>query len=404
MKRLLQWRLGLRNCKIKKEASADLNVASLNREFLEHGLLRENAGQTGFFHQAVQEYFFAREVALHQSMEYVLKHVGDPEWAEVLVFVCGLIEDATKVVREVMKTDPYLAAKAVTLAKHIDGELIDALVIILIQNLKTKFEADIWFGKFYQEMLAVISIKTKTRTTELFNLFKQAYNQSDKALYDYLYLLIGRRIPEQVISAISFIEPILQEQANDVVLRTRLGVAYRVAGKFDESLYHLKKGLEIEPKSNWIWGNIGRTYKDMKDYENAEFYLQRSVELKPNRPWAHNHLGLTLLERKNYQGALEQFQIAIKLDWEYSWPHIGLAEIYHKYFSQPENAIKEFETALQFEIRPHRLGRLIFGLASALEAAGRTAEARQRYQEYLDRFPWGEHAPEALAALERLGV
>jgi len=34
---------------------------------------------------------------------------------------------------------------------------------------------------------------------------------------------------------------------------------------------------------------------------------------------------------------------------------------------------------------------------------GRTAEARQRYQEYLDRFPWGEHAPEALAALERLG-
>ena len=36
--------------------------------------------------------------------------------------------------------------------------------------------------------------------------------------------------------------------------------------------------------------------------------------------------------------------------------------------------------------------------------AKRTAEARQRYQEYLDRFPWGEHAQEALAALERLGV
>jgi hypothetical protein len=33
----------------------------------------------------------------------------------------------------------------------------------------------------------------------------------------------------------------------------------------------------------------------------------------------------------------------------------------------------------------------------------RAAEARQRYQEYLDRFPWGEHAQEALAALERLG-
>ncbi|MGH7496005.1 MAG: NACHT domain-containing protein [bacterium] len=53
----------------KKEAPADLNVTALNREFLYHGLLRESAGQTGFFHQAVQEYFFAREVALHRSID-----------------------------------------------------------------------------------------------------------------------------------------------------------------------------------------------------------------------------------------------------------------------------------------------------------------------------------------------
>jgi len=32
-----------------------------------------------------------------------------------------------------------------------------------------------------------------------------------------------------------------------------------------------------------------------------------------------------------------------------------------------------------------------------------TIEARQPYQEYLDRFPWGEHAQEAQEALERLG-
>ena len=38
----------------KKEAAEELNVAELNREFLEHGLLRESAGQTGFFHQAIQ--------------------------------------------------------------------------------------------------------------------------------------------------------------------------------------------------------------------------------------------------------------------------------------------------------------------------------------------------------------
>lgn len=43
---------------------------------------------------------------------------------------------------------------------------------------------------------------------------------------------------------------------------------------------------------------------------------------------------------------------------------------------------------------------------SAFQRAGGRrlhSEARQRYQEYLDRDPWGEHASEALAALERLG-
>ena len=103
----------------KNEAPQHLNVADLNREFLHHGLLRESAGQTGFFHQAVQEYFFAREVALHQSIEYALKHANDPEWAEVLVFVCGLVEDATEVVREV-RTDTYLAVKCITYARHVD--------------------------------------------------------------------------------------------------------------------------------------------------------------------------------------------------------------------------------------------------------------------------------------------
>jgi hypothetical protein len=36
--------------------------------------------------------------------------------------------------------------------------------------------------------------------------------------------------------------------------------------------------------------------------------------------------------------------------------------------------------------------------------AGRMDHARQRYEEYLDRDPWGEHAQEAMAAVERLGT
>ncbi len=383
-----------------KDAPANLNVADLNREFLHHGLLRESAGQTGFFHQAVQEYFFAREVALHQSIEYVLKHVNDPEWAEVLVFVCGLVEDATEVVREVMKGDLYLAARCVTYSKDIDGELVDKLAIHLIKDIESKFDAGIWFGQLYDEMSAVLSIKPKSKTKNLKTLFEMTYVSHLKAYTDLSRLLIGVRALQE---AISFLAPVTDCYPKETRLGSRLAIAYRLTGRFEESIQCLKKALETESTNPWLWGNLGRTYKEMKHYELATVYLRKAIELDPDHSWAHNHLGLTLLEMGKVEEAVEQFEFAIAKDAAYGWPHIGLAETYLHHLNKPEEAVKEFESALQFEIRPYRLDRPLAGLARALEAAGRTAEARQRYQEYLDRFPWGEHAPEALAALERLG-
>ncbi|MDZ7311412.1 MAG: NACHT domain-containing protein [candidate division KSB1 bacterium] len=383
----------------KKEAPADINVAELNREFLHHGLLRESAGQTGFFHQAVQEYFFAREVALHQPVEFVLKHVGDPEWTEVLVFVCGLVEDATEVVREVMKVDPYLAARCVTYSKSIDSNLVDKLAIILIKDIASKFDAGIWFGQLYDAMSDILLIRIKCKTRSLQTLFELACEDHKRAYRHLARFLIGVRELEE---AISLLPPLIEKNPHDVELRSRLAIAYRLAGRFEESIQCLKEALAIASENSWLWGNLGRTYKEMKNYALATFCLRKAIELDYDNCWARTHLGLALLEKGNSEEALEQFNLAISIDEAYGWPHIGRAEIYLHHLRDPKRAVKEFEVALQYEVRPYRRHRPLAGLARALEAAGRTAEARQRYQEYLDRFPWGEHAPEALAALERL--
>ncbi|MCK6561414.1 tetratricopeptide repeat protein [candidate division KSB1 bacterium] len=384
----------------KNEAPQHLNVADLNREFLHHGLLRESAGQTGFFHQAVQEYFFAREVALHQSIEYVLKHASDPEWAEVLVFVCGLVEDATEVVREVMKGDPYLAAKCIVYAKEVDRYVVDGLAISLIQKLKAKFEKDVWVGELYPEMLSILSLEFKTYTKKLVDLFRRAYYENAQALYDFAYMLLALNISEK---AIHFLEPLVSEQPNDVGLRGWLAAAFRHVGNFEDSISNLKKCLDLKPDNEWLWSNLGRVYNELKNYQEAEKSFCRAIELKDDSFRAHCHFGLTLLAMKRYKEALEEFQKSINLRYGYGMTHNGLAELYLEYLNQPEKAISEYEIALQLERRPFKISQSLFGLARTHEAAGRTAEARQRYQEYLDRFPWGEHAQEALAALERLG-
>jgi tetratricopeptide (TPR) repeat protein len=380
----------------KKEARLDLNVDGLNREFLHHGLLRESAGQTGFFHQAVQEYFFAREVALHQSVEYVLKHVDDPEWAEILVFVCGLIEDATEVVREVINVDQYLAARCTVYAKRIDAKIVDELILIMIEKAKTKK----WLYKLYQEMFAILSIQSRTQT-KLFDLFYHAYNQNPRAVSEFALFLIEMSMPE---NAILFLKPLVNAEASNVKLRGLLARALGRIGRFEDAITHLKKCLELAPEDAWNWGNLGWTYEVMKEFEEAEKYFRRSIELNEKSPWVHYHLGLTLFKKKNYLGALGQFQEAITLAWEFPAPHVGLATVYLENLNQPEKAISEYEIGIQFELRPFKVSKYAFGLARALEAAGRIAEARQRYQEYLDRDPWGEHAKEALAALGRLGA
>jgi len=384
----------------KKEAPADLNVSELNREFLNHGLLRESAGQTGFFHQAIQEYFFAREVALHQPMEIVLQHVGDPDWSEVLVFVCGLIEDATEVVRDVMKFDLYLAARCTVYAMGIDGKVVDELTIELIKKLKTKFESRVWYGVLHQEMLAILSVEQKIQGRSLIDLFYLAHEDEQSALNDFIYLLFGMRVTKR---AIALLEPLVSHRPNDLQLRGWLAWALRLAGDYELSISHYKRCLEISPSYMWALGGLGVVYEEMQNFDEAESYLRKAVELDKESSWAYSHLSLSLMGKECYEAALEKVQFAIRIRPDYGWPHTVLAGLYLEHLNEPEKAIEEYEVSMSLEQRPFLLPNIVCGLARALEAAGRTTEARQRYQEYLDRFPWGEHAQEAQEALERLG-
>ncbi|KAA0224540.1 NACHT domain-containing protein [candidate division KSB1 bacterium] len=384
----------------KNEAQQHLNVADLNREFLHHGLLRESAGQTGFFHQAVQEYFFAREVALHQSIEYVLKHVSDPEWAEVLVFVCGLVEDATEVVREVMKGDLYLAARCVSYSRRVEEKSVEDLATRLIQNLKTGLDISqgAWLGKFYSETTAILSIEGRIQA-KLSKLFCLVHNESSRALERFAIMLLWLDYSGR---AQAFVKPLVDEQSHNARLRCLLAITYEMCGDIDNSIAHFNECLRIAPEDAWILASAGKAYRTMNNLKESEELLRKALSLGKGTAWRHYQLGRTFLEKKDYENALNQFQLAINIQSDYGPLHIGLGDIYSEYLNQPEIAISEYEVAIKLDERPSRMSGAILKLARILERTGRIAEARQRYQEYLDRFPWGEHAQEALAALERL--
>jgi tetratricopeptide (TPR) repeat protein len=385
----------------RKRAPLELSVTTINREFLHHGLLRESAGQTGFFHQPVQEYFLAREVVFHQPVELALQHVNDPAWSEILIFVCGLIADATAIVQNLIKTNPYLAVQCATYARKIDGKVVDVLVLTLIQQMKPKLVANVGADKLYQEMQAVLSIASKTEPQKLLEFFSRAYAQSPQALLHFLRLLLDMGKHEETIA---YSLPLVAEQPDNVQLRSVLAWALRRAGRWEDSAEHYQKSLALDPQNALLWHGAGKTYKAMQKLDEAESCFRRALALNEQLPWARCYLGLTLAEKGDDDGALAHLQRARNIDPEYALPHVGLADLYREHLHKPEMAITEYQAARDLEHRPLQLSRIIFKLALAYEMAGRTDKARQCYEEYLDRDPWGEHGQEALAAVERLGA
>ena len=295
----------------------------------------------------------------------------------------------------VMKVDPYWAAKCTVQSKMIDTSCVDKLALMLIQDLKNKLIPDPWVGLLHIEMQALLSIERKTQTS-LLEFWLQVYEEQAKGYSHFGAMFIGMDLAEKLIT---YFEPMVKDGTHYYQVEGWLAIALRIIGNFDDSLVHLKNCLITAPNDQWILANMGLICQEMKNTDQCAIYLRRAVEPSLEESewafWTHYCLGEFLQKKKDYNAALEHFKKSINFEFKYSKPHIGLAEIYCQHLKQFDKAITEYEIAIKLEQRPFRLAGPIHGIAGALEAAGRTTEARQRYQEYLDRFPWGEHAQEA---------
>ena len=393
------------------EASAD--ITTLNEQFLKHGLLRETGGQTGFFHQAIQEFFLAREIATNRGTDYMLERVPENDWAETLVFVSGFVDDATSVVREVIRYgDLYLATRCTLQAKDVQGHVVDELMARLIGNVKEKTDRGMWFGKVRRDMLAILSLEPKTQTERLSRLFAAAYDADSRASYDLAHVLLFNGFSEQ---AVALLKPLVDANPNDASLRGLLAWGLRDERDFDGSLAQFNKCLKKAPEQGRVWVDLGVTLERMiecdayiddahdglREFRTPRACFDHAIEVEPRLSYAHYHYGLTLIGESPDQ-AKACFRRALDLDPQDPRPRIALARICCDLQNDPAQAILEYEQALRLDADPAVMEEAVFGLARALQSAGRFEESSEWYQNYLDRYPWGEYSEAADTALTQL--
>ena len=98
---------------------------------------------------------------------------------------------------------------------------------------------------------------------------------------------------------------------------------------YDTATDHLISVLQIDSSNSDAFGIMGDVAFSKKDLDTAEGYYLRRIELAPQSYEAHEDLGLLYMERCEYENAIKEFETALQFCNEHGDPYLYLASIYY---------------------------------------------------------------------------
>lgn len=110
----------------------------------------------------------------------------------------------------------------------------------------------------------------------------------------------------------------VQEFPNERKVDSAAGARDRVAiasewlqkGDNERALVHLRKALELDPKSPEAHNLMGVLLERDGDRKGADRHFRRAIALRPSYPQAHNNYGGFLFREKRFRDAAKQFEMA----------------------------------------------------------------------------------------------
>ncbi len=138
------------------------------------------------------------------------------------------------------------------------------------------------------------------------------------------------------------------------------------------ALSEFQKALDIYPKYQEIYYNMGGVYFTIGDYDNAVKKYKKALELKPDDILTLSNLAVIFFNNKDYKNALTYFNIAAEINPEYANVLVGEGACYQN-MKDYANAILYYEKALK--LNPSN-DKVIENLSASYASIGDTAKAR----------------------------
>jgi tetratricopeptide (TPR) repeat protein len=105
---------------------------------------------------------------------------------------------------------------------------------------------------------------------------------------------------------------------DDLATFNQLGISLRKQGRWQDSIVEYKKALNIAPKAEGLFYNMGMAYAEGGEFETAVNCMQKALSINPKLPWggavlAYN-MGMIFSKGYTKDKALQCMEIALKLD------------------------------------------------------------------------------------------
>lgn len=170
-------------------------------------------------------------------------------------------------------------------------------------------------------------------------------------------------------------------------------------GRWDDAKKHLLKAIDIYPKYDWAYNNLGVVEIQLKNNEAARQAFTKAVELNDKNADATANLAQIKLGENDFQGAKDLLAKSLTIRPKSSKALLMMAIAQYN-TNELDAALATAEKVHEGDVDKYPLAHFI--AAEIREKKGDRAGAERQYQAYLKEAPEGPQAGAAKDALVRV--
>ncbi|KAL4483050.1 hypothetical protein ABPG74_019076 [Tetrahymena malaccensis] len=162
-----------------------------------------------------------------------------------------------------------------------------------------------------------------------------------------------------------------------------LGIAYEAKGMLDEAIESYQKCLDINPNDDSCYYNLGNALKTKGMLDQAINSYQKCLEINPKKDSCYENLGIAYKAKGMLDEAIKSYQNSIQINPKKDSCHYNLGIAYHEK-GMLDEAIQSYQTSV--DINPKRESSF-YNLGIAYQAKRMLDQAINSYQKCLEINP-----------------